>query len=170
MEASSRTSCAVGIGSKYFLKYASASLRPLRMRTRESGPMPEYTIPMFFVSAQILLTELLSIRGASFFSVAITTPLRAISCQHALLQQANTSKQSYSVSPTLTFDSKRGRARKNCVERIFDLNKLAGRAECGQGEAVLGFAHAVWVSEACTSARQSHKSKADLEFFVTCAN
>jgi hypothetical protein len=68
----------VGGYSPYTFQYACALFRALAIRTRKSGPMPEYTTPILGqITATFSIIES-SIRiEDDFFSVAITIPLDA---------------------------------------------------------------------------------------------
>lgn len=68
----------VGGYSPWSFQYACALLRALVTSTRKSGPMPEYTIPMFgHITATFSITESSMSMEDDFFSVAITIPLDA---------------------------------------------------------------------------------------------
>jgi hypothetical protein len=76
--ASSCVRTRVGGYSPYTFQYACADLRALATRTRKSGPMPEYTIPMFGHTTETLSSMDSSMRiDDDFFSVAITIPFVA---------------------------------------------------------------------------------------------
>lgn len=77
----------VGGYSPYIFQYACALFRALDIRTRESGPIPEYTMPILGQITATLSSIESSMRiEEDFFSVAMTIPLEAEdivgSCYH----------------------------------------------------------------------------------------
>ena len=72
----------VGGYSPWTFQYDCALLRARDTSTLKSGPMPEYTIPMFGqMTATFSMTESSMRMDEDFFSVAMTMPLDASRCQ-----------------------------------------------------------------------------------------
>ena len=118
----------VGGYSPYTFQYACALLRAFATSTRKSGPIPEYTIPMFGQ-----MTETLSIIESSmsieedFFSVAITMPFEATAGGYELPQTCLGRRRGR------TLDSEAGSAGRYGGESMFYLDELSARREDGEG-------------------------------------
>ena len=78
MFASSCVRTLVGGYSPYIFQYACALFLARATNTRKSGPIPEYTIPMFGqITATRSIIESSTRMEEDFFSVAITIPFDA---------------------------------------------------------------------------------------------
>lgn len=115
--ATSRTSWATGISSLYCMKYVCATLRARLIRTRLSGPIPEYTTPMLPERSLIFRTVDSSIKvDGSFFSVARTTPLVALIPRE--IAPAETAFRAYSIWTSLPLGLKVVREKEYCTQTL----------------------------------------------------
>lgn len=104
----------VGGYSPYIFQYACALFRALAIKTRKSGPMPEYTIPIFgHTTATFSIMESSIKMEDDFFSVAMTMPLDAARGNQPAI--CNKGRQS-------TFDTETRCSLRDSSQRVFDLN------------------------------------------------
>lgn len=117
----------VGGYSPYIFQYACALFRALAIKTRKSGPMPEYTIPIFgHTTATFSIMESSIRMEDDFFSVAMTIPLDAARQNQLVIW--NESRQS-------TFNAETRCALRDSSQRMFDLNEFTTWREYCKGVA-----------------------------------
>lgn len=116
----------VGGYSPWIFQYAWALFLAFVTSSRKSGPIPEYTRPMFgHTTATFSIIESSMRIDEDFFSVAITMPFEAGTISYEIVH--------FRVGVNYTFNPQTCCPLRNGGEGMFDLDELSTRGEDCEG-------------------------------------